>query len=143
MQKLLTFFFSQTISIYAIFNGQSFNDTLTIDIVSFEQLGPGITTITEHSLPMTPRAMLNKLNLSFPSFFSRLVHPSAWACPLMQIGCQSKIKYKMTTTVDPDETARHSVCTKMMERTYMYVTKLGTAKKPTLTVHFANQSKAK
>ena len=40
MQKLLTFFFSKNISIYAIFNDQSFNDTLTNDIVSFEQLGP-------------------------------------------------------------------------------------------------------
>ena len=30
------------ISIYAIFNDQSFNDTLTNDIVSFEQLGPGV-----------------------------------------------------------------------------------------------------
>ena len=27
--------------IYAIFNNQSFNDMLTNDIVSFEQLGPG------------------------------------------------------------------------------------------------------
>ena len=40
MQKLLTFF-QQSISIYAILNDQSFNDTLTNDIVSFEQLGPG------------------------------------------------------------------------------------------------------
>ena len=40
MQKLLTFFFSKNISIYAIFNDQSFNDTLTNDIVSFEQLDP-------------------------------------------------------------------------------------------------------
>ena len=41
MQTLLTFFFfSKNISIYAIFNDQSFNDTLTNDIVSFEQLGP-------------------------------------------------------------------------------------------------------
>ena len=39
MQKLLTFFFSENISIYAISNGQSFNETLTNDIVSFEQLG--------------------------------------------------------------------------------------------------------
>ena len=31
-------FFSQNISV--IFDDQSFNDTLTIDIVSFEQLGP-------------------------------------------------------------------------------------------------------
>ena len=40
MQKLLTYF-SKYISIHAIFNDQSFNDTLTNDIVSFEQLGPG------------------------------------------------------------------------------------------------------
>ena len=39
MQKLLTFF-SKNISVYAIFNDQSFNDTFTNDIVSFEQLGP-------------------------------------------------------------------------------------------------------
>ena len=43
MQTLLTFFFStKNISIYAIFNDQSFNDTLTNDIVSFEQLGPDL-----------------------------------------------------------------------------------------------------
>ena len=40
MQKLLTIF-STSISIYAISNDQSFNDTLTNDIVSFEQLGSG------------------------------------------------------------------------------------------------------
>ena len=33
--------FSKNIGVYAIFNDQSFNDTLTNDIVSFEQLGPG------------------------------------------------------------------------------------------------------
>ena len=32
--------FSKNISVYAIFNDQSFNDTLTNDIISFEQLGP-------------------------------------------------------------------------------------------------------
>ena len=36
-----TDFFSKNTSIYAIFNDKSFNDTLTNDIVSFEQLGPG------------------------------------------------------------------------------------------------------
>ena len=46
MQNLLTFF-CQNISVYAIFNDQSFNDmltndnSLTNDIVNFEQLGPG------------------------------------------------------------------------------------------------------
>ena len=38
-KKLLTFF-SKNISIYAMFNDQSFNDTLTNDIVRFEQLSP-------------------------------------------------------------------------------------------------------
>ena len=39
--KSYSHFFSKNISIYAIFNDQSFNDTLTNNIVSFEQLGPG------------------------------------------------------------------------------------------------------
>ena len=39
IQKLPTFF-SKNISVYAMFNDQSFNDTLTNDVVSFEQLGP-------------------------------------------------------------------------------------------------------
>ena len=38
--KSYSHFFSKNISIYAIFNDQSFNNTLTNDIVSFEQLGP-------------------------------------------------------------------------------------------------------
>ena len=38
MQKLLTCF-SKNISVYATFNYQSFNDTLTNGIISFEQLG--------------------------------------------------------------------------------------------------------
>ena len=39
MQKLLIIF-HENISVYAISNDQSFNDTLTNDIVNFEQLGP-------------------------------------------------------------------------------------------------------
>ena len=31
---------SQNMSVYAIFNDQNFNDTLTNNIISFEQLGP-------------------------------------------------------------------------------------------------------
>ena len=41
MQKLLTFF-RKNIKVYAIFNDQSFNDTLTNGIVSSEKLGPGL-----------------------------------------------------------------------------------------------------
>ena len=38
--KATHIFFSKNITEYAIFNDQSFNDTLTNNIVSFEQLGP-------------------------------------------------------------------------------------------------------
>ena len=44
MQKLLTFF-SKNISIYAIFDDQNITDMLTNDIVSFEQLGPGFSSL--------------------------------------------------------------------------------------------------
>ena len=40
--KATHIFFSKNISIYAIINGQSFNDMLTNDNVSFEQLGPDL-----------------------------------------------------------------------------------------------------
>ena len=39
--KSYSHFLSKNTSEYAIFNDQSFNDTLTNDIVSFEQQGPG------------------------------------------------------------------------------------------------------
>ena len=38
--KSYSHFFSKNISVCAIINDQSFNDALTNDIVSFEQLGP-------------------------------------------------------------------------------------------------------
>ena len=38
--KATHIFYSKNISIYAIFNDQSFNNMLTNNIVSFEQLGP-------------------------------------------------------------------------------------------------------
>ena len=40
MLKLSHIFFSKNISTYAIFNDQSFNNTLINGVVSFEQLGP-------------------------------------------------------------------------------------------------------
>ena len=43
--KSYSHFYSKNISIYAILNDQSFNDTLTNDIVSFEQLGPENTNL--------------------------------------------------------------------------------------------------
>ena len=44
--KATHIFFSKNINVYAIFNDQSFNDALTYDIVSFEQLGPEIQKYT-------------------------------------------------------------------------------------------------
>ena len=38
-------FFSKNINIWAVSDDQSFNDTLTNDIVSFEQLGPALSKI--------------------------------------------------------------------------------------------------
>ena len=43
--KATHIFFSQNISIYAIFTDQSFNDMLNNDMVTFEQLGPGFQVI--------------------------------------------------------------------------------------------------
>ena len=40
--KAIHIFFSKNINEKAIFDDLSFNDTLTNDIVSFEQLGPGL-----------------------------------------------------------------------------------------------------
>ena len=40
--KSYSYFFSKNICLYAIVNSQSFNDKLTNNIISFEQLGPGL-----------------------------------------------------------------------------------------------------
>ena len=40
--KAIHIFFSKNVSVYAIFYDQSFNDTLTNDIISFEQMGPDL-----------------------------------------------------------------------------------------------------
>ena len=47
--KATHIFFSKNISVYAIFNDQSFNNTLTNDIVSFEQLSTGIVSFEQLS----------------------------------------------------------------------------------------------
>ena len=48
--KSYSHFLSKSISVYAIFNDQSCNDTLTKDIISFEQLGPDINHLMKGSV---------------------------------------------------------------------------------------------
>ena len=43
MQKLLTFFSTKNIGVFEILKFENFNETLTNDVVSFEQPGPGFT----------------------------------------------------------------------------------------------------
>ena len=52
--------FCKNISTLAIFNDQSFNETLTNDIVSFEQMGPDILLIStqKHMLWVLIRSAL-------------------------------------------------------------------------------------
>ena len=53
--------FQQNISVISIFNNQSFNDTLTNDIVSFEQRGPVCISVQE--VPSEKRSTLKGKNL--------------------------------------------------------------------------------
>ena len=63
MQKLLTFF-SKHINVYAIFMDKSFNAKLTNDIVSFEQLGPGINIFSDKMFRSAPSKRLRPNLLS-------------------------------------------------------------------------------
>ena len=56
--------FSKNISIYAIFNDQSLKDTLTNNIISFEQLGPDCIIEVDLKIGLTAstRAQLFKAN---------------------------------------------------------------------------------
>ena len=45
MQKLLTFFFSKKFQRLCVSLDVNFNESLTNDVVSFEQLGPGSVLI--------------------------------------------------------------------------------------------------
>ena len=63
--KSYSHFFNKNISIYVIFNDQSFNDMLTNNIFSYEQLGPDVP---ENSLTTAAEAvLLSVLALSFSS----------------------------------------------------------------------------
>ena len=60
--KATHIFSAKMLALYAIFNDQSFNNTVTKDIVSFEQLGPGFHT-------GRARAVSNALVLALISVF--------------------------------------------------------------------------
>ena len=75
--KSYSHFFSKNISIYVIFNDQTFNDTLTNDIVSFEQLGPGFQDFVKwcHKLLSQTRSLSYKwfiLKLLFQVFLIKI-----------------------------------------------------------------------
>ena len=59
--KSYSHFFSKNISIYAIFNDQSFNDMLTNDISSFEQLSPGNLLSIPNPLKLRKKTTLAKI----------------------------------------------------------------------------------
>ena len=65
-------FFSKNIRVYAIFNDLSFNDTLTNNIISFEQLGPDISLISQgkHIMGNQQRCLTEVLLVSTHSIFS-------------------------------------------------------------------------
>ena len=58
--KATHIFSSKTVSIYAIFNDQSFNDPLTNGIVSFEQLGPGVLFKSSNLLCLSLHASVSR-----------------------------------------------------------------------------------
>ena len=66
--KSYSHFFSKNISIYAIFNEQSFNDTLTNNIVSFEQLGLNNSSYHFHR-SMTVQLPYDESTFSFLDLF--------------------------------------------------------------------------
>ena len=80
--KSYSHFFSKSISIYAIFNDRSFNNTLTNNNVGFAQLGPGwqlrglslpwnsVSRLTDHAWH-DPNGLTGPLILSLTSQFTQ------------------------------------------------------------------------
>ena len=76
MQKLLIFF-GKTISICVIFNDQNFNDTLTNDIVSVEQLSPEVFYLSHdrwiNLIFTASTGVYVMLGMSFSSFWGHSI----------------------------------------------------------------------
>ena len=73
--KKCEYFFSKNISVYAIFNDQSFNDKLTNNIVSFEQLGPDIFLIApqKYICGAHLRSALTRHNICFRGEITKIL----------------------------------------------------------------------
>ena len=72
--KCYSYFFSKNISPYAIFKDQNFNNTLTNNIVSFEQLGPGVLLKRSKLAKFCHDSMQNLLSqLSMPKWFKNFL----------------------------------------------------------------------
>ena len=88
--KSYSHFFSKNISVYAIFHYQSFNDKLTNDIFSFEQLGPDNLgrkhTSEEFAIIFTREATSVDRNL-VPQYFNQLKNEATLiAAPIEKAG---------------------------------------------------------
>ena len=107
-------FFSKIISVYAIFNDQSFNDTLTNNIVSFVQLGPVVflfkkapylelcSTFNTKTTPLTSPL------LGSPKVVLIAVVYGIWKRTVFMrhcIYCIYSDRKSWWTSVDPDQTA--------------------------------------
>ena len=92
LQKLLTFF-SAKILIFAIFNVQRFNNTLANNIISFEQLAPGVQNFEyqltrkkkDHKIVMLSYA-LTSCYLSDPSSRDTGCDKSIGSCTTSWVG---------------------------------------------------------
>ena len=70
--KSYTNFFSKNISVYAIFKDQSFNDTLTNNTISFEQVGPGFPVLTSQ-VNKWAKNTITTLNIQTLQLFTILI----------------------------------------------------------------------
>ena len=78
--KSYSHFFSKNISVYAIFNDQSFNGTLTNDIISFEQLSPDRQCEKTYLPTCTPKKDSNqpanlRCLISLSGLYEETLHP--------------------------------------------------------------------
>ena len=92
--KSYTHFFSKNISVYAIYNDQSFNDTLTNDIISFEKLGPTRHDFNSVETPTQSKSVFSRAMLSV--YNTRAVEIPCPTCPTCPISLRLRKKFQFT-----------------------------------------------